>query len=300
MILNGWNVVNSAERSPSGYSPVNEFYYGDPKDGLFYGTMLKGPGVRSGPEFNGNIVGKGYSEQYVFLQQTPAFLALTSTASFTDAASLGINQRKRDPVVARALGPGVSNEQMMFWMKEFSEICLLDYIFSQQDRPGNIDYLWVWYYVDKQGQLQSERSDSEVGRSAMASIQVPEDIKGNAKLILIQKTQINDNDAGGRRYTNFTKKFGLLEKLHHLGPVTYRKLIHLANDFTAKGSSYNYLRDTFYLNSGYVDLIAQNTIQAAQILQNTCKAGTLRFDLDPETYLMTGKVEDAHVDCLNP
>ena len=39
---------------------------------------------------------------------------------------------------------------MMFWMTELSEICLLDYIFSQQDRPGNIDYRWVWYYLDRQ------------------------------------------------------------------------------------------------------------------------------------------------------
>jgi hypothetical protein len=234
------------------------------------------------------------------LQQTPSFLALSSNQDFADAANLGITQGKRDPVVARALGPGVSNEQMMFWMKELSEIYLLDYIFSQQDRPGNIDYLWVWYYVDKQGALESERSNSEVGRPAMASIQIPDDIKGSTKLILIQKTQINDNDAGGRRYTNFTRKFGLLEKIHHLSPVTYRQLIHLANDFTAKGPSYRYLHDTFYLNSGYVDLITQNTMQAAQILQGTCKAGTMKFDLNPETYLMTGKVENAKVNCTNP
>jgi hypothetical protein len=300
MILAGWNVVNSAERNPLGYSPVNEFYYGDPKNGLLYGTMLKGPGIRYGAEFNGNISGKGYSEQYVFLQQTPAFLALSSSKDFVDAANFGVSQSKTDPVVAKALGSSVSNEQMMFWMKELSEICLLDYIFGQQDRPGNIDYLWVWYYVDKQGELKSERSDSEASRSAVGSIQVPEDIKGHGKVVLIQKTQINDNDAGGRRYANFTKKFGVLEKLRHLNPVTYRQLIRLARDLTARGPFYNYLRDTFYLNSAYTDLIVQNTIQAAQMLQNTCKAGTLKFDLNPEAYLTTGKVEKVQIDCANP
>ena len=85
MNLAGWNVVVSAEKNPAGYLPQNEFYYADPKDGLFYGTMLKGPGVRYGPEFNGNISGKGYSQQYVFFQQTPAFLALSSPKPLADA-----------------------------------------------------------------------------------------------------------------------------------------------------------------------------------------------------------------------
>ena len=65
----GWNVVDLGRKESSGYIPTDEFYYGDPKDGLFYGTMLKGPGARYGAEFNGNIAGKGYTEQYTFLPE---------------------------------------------------------------------------------------------------------------------------------------------------------------------------------------------------------------------------------------
>lgn len=300
MILAGWNVVTSAEQNPTAYSPVNEFYYGDPKDHLIYGTMLKAQGTRYGPEFNGNISGKGYSQQYEFLQKTPAFLALASPENLVDAMNSGLNESRKDPIVARALGPNVSREQMMFWMTELSEICLLDYIFNQQDRPGNIDYRWVRYYVDQQGQLKSKRVDSKMGRAGIASIKMPDDLNGSTKVYLIQKTHINDNDAGGRRYTNFTKKFDLLEKLEHMKAITYRQLIHLSKDFQAKGPLYNYLRNTFYLNDDYTELIAQNTIQAANILQSACKGGKLRFDLDPERLLTTGKVEEIPVDCLNP
>jgi hypothetical protein len=296
----GWNVVNSAEKNPAGYVPVNEFYYGDPKDGLFYGTMLKGRGARYGAEFNGNISGKGYAAQYAFLQKTPAFIALASPKNLVDAMTLGIDLSKKDPVVAKALGPGVSNEQMMFWIEELSEILIMDYIFSQQDRPGNIDYIWVWYYVNGGGELKSTRVDSEVNRASMGSIQVPDDVKSSSKRYLIQKTQINDNDAGGRKYSNFTKKFGLLEKIRHLNAVTYRQLIHLAKDFEAKGPSYKYVRDTFYVFDSNADMIGQNAIQAAQILKSTCKAGTMEFDLNPEKYLGTQKVEGVQVDCENP
>jgi hypothetical protein len=300
MIAGGWNVVTSAEKNPSGYTPVNEFYYGDPKNGLLYGTFLKGPGARYGAEFNGNIAGKGYTEQYLFLQKTPAFLALSDPKGFSDAASAAVNASNADPVVARALSSGASSDQMMFWMQEMSEIALMDYIFGQQDRPGNIDYLWTWYSVNDKGEAKSIRVDSEVARPAMGSIAVPDEIKSNGKYYLIQKTQINDNDAAGRAYTNFTKKFGLLERLRHMNAVTYRQLIRLAKDYQAKGPLYNYLNDTFYMLPAYTNLIVQNSIQAGQIVQSACKAGTMRFDLDAEMYLTTQKVEDVHVDCENP
>lgn len=300
MNLAGWNVVKSAEENPSGYRPVNQFYYGDVTDGLLYGTMLKGHGERYGPEFNGNISGKGYSQQYLFFQKTPAFYSLMSPKKFLDAIALGITLSKKDPIVAKTLKSGVSAEQMMFWMQEMSEISMIDYIFNQQDRPGNIDYIWVWYYINDQGELKSKRDDSEVSRLKMESIQAPEEVKKNSRYVLIQKTQLNDNDAGGRKYTNFTKKFALLEKIRHLNGVTYRQLIRLANDYQVKGDLYNYLRDTFYLSSTYTDMIAQNTIQAAQILKGICKNGTMKFDLDPEAYLLTQKIEELQVDCENP
>jgi hypothetical protein len=50
----------------------------------------------------------------------------------------------------------------------------------------------------------------------------------------------------------------------------------------------------------YTNSIIQNSIQAAQIVQSACKAGTLRFDLNAETYLANQKVEEVHVDCDNP
>ncbi len=300
MIAAGWNVVNSAEKNPAGYVPVNEFYYSEPQNGLFYGVMLKNRGERYGAEFNGNISGKGYSEQYLFLQKTPAFIALASQTNFLDAGPLGIAESKRDPIVGRALGPSVSDEQMMFWMQELSEILILDYIFSQQDRPGNIDYVWDWYYVDGDGQLRSTRSDSTTSRVGMSSIKVPDDIKESTQRYLIQKTQLNDNDAGGRRYTNFTQKFGLLTKVRHLNAVTYRQFIRLAKEFASRGPFYKYVQDTFYISEANVNLIGQNATQAAQILQRTCEAGMMKFDLNPEEYLVKQKVEQVHVDCDNP
>jgi hypothetical protein len=300
MIAAGWNVVISAEKNPSGYVPEDEFYYGDFRDGVLYGTMLKGPGARSGAEFNGNIAGKGYTEQYRYIQKTPAFLALSNPKEFAAASAEGLASSKTDPVVARALGAGVSSEQMMFWMTELSDILLLDYIFNQQDRPGNVDYTWVWYYLDSGGRLKSARVDSEASRLAANSVGTPTEVKNSSKSMLIERIQINDNDAGGRKYTNFTKRFSLLEKLHHLNAVTYRQLIKLGNDFRVKGPLYRYLLDTFDLHDAYVVEIAQNVIQAGLILKKTCNDGSLRFDLEPESYVITAQAHSQNVDCEAP
>jgi len=204
-------------------------------------------------------------------------------------------------VVAKALGGSVSKEQMMFWMTERCEISILDYIFNQQDRPGNIDYIWQSYYVSEQGLVKTAPLKSRVSRPNMTSIRTSKTVKNSHKYYLIQKTQLNDNDSGGRRsYTNFTREFRLLEKIRHLNHTTYRQLIRMANDFRVKGPLYNYLRDTFDLSDNYTDMIAQNTMAAAEILKKSCDTRSIRFDLDPERYLMTGQSETVQVDCDNP
>ena len=74
----------------------------------------------------------------------------------------------------------------------------------------------------------------------------------------------------------------------------------LGKDFEAKGPFYSYLHDTFYISDANVELIRQNAIQAAQILQSSCKAGMMKFDLTPEAYLVKQHIEQAQVDCENP
>src|SRR5260370_8150049 len=110
-----------------------------------------------------------------------------------------------------------------------------------------------------------------------------------------EKRRLNDNEGGGRRDKDFTREFGLLEKLRHRKAATYRQLIRLAREFQVKGPLYDYLRVTFNLGDFYTSIIAQNTIQAAGILKATCRSAAMRFDLDPEAYLVTQKTSEVRV-----
>ena len=185
---------------------------------------------------------------------------------------------------------GVSPEQMVFWMKELTEITLLDYIFSQQDRIGNIDYLSFWYWVD----------GGEVRRTPATGNKVPEEIAAFHPINL-RRTQLNDNDAGGRvPYANFTKKTGMLDKIRHYSPDTYRRLMRLDHDLATQGQLYVYVRDTFGLSDDQFEQVVNNTRQAASILRKTCQEGKLRFDLDPEAFLVKGKADEQKIDCDKP
>ena len=64
---------------------------------------------------------------------------------------------------------------MIFWMKELTEIVLLDYIFNQQDRVGNIDYVWTWYYQkDGEYKTREEKAGKELPREKIHLIKTPE------------------------------------------------------------------------------------------------------------------------------
>ena len=142
--------------------------------------------------------------------------------------------------------------------------------------------------------------DGEIRRQPASGTQLPETL-AERHAIRIRRTQLNDNDAGGRvPYANYTKKTGMLEKLRHYNADTYRRLQRLAQDFEAGGELHAYVRDSFGLSDAQFGQVVKNTRLAAGILRESCHAGRLRFDLDPEAFLLTGKAQSPELDCDRP
>jgi hypothetical protein len=284
----GWKIMEEVEKNPARYSATDQLFTRDRKQ--IYGVLLHPHGDRYGPEVNGTRQsgwGEGQNRDF---QDTAPFRALRSTKPLQEAIDAGIHAAAANATLLQSMRHGIPPEQMVFWMKELTEITLLDYIFSQQDRIGNIDYLSYWYWVD----------NGEVKRLPSSSTQVPDEIAEHHP-IRLRRTQLNDNDAGGRiPYANFTKKTGMLEKIRHYNPDTYRQLMRLANDFATQGELFRYVRDTFGLSGRQLKQIVTNTGLAAGILRASCTAGKLRFDLDPAAYLATGKTKEQKVNCDSP
>ena len=103
-------------RNPSAYVPTDDLFTADRQQ--IYGVLLDDKGARYGVEINGPRKAAWGAPQSREFQTTPAFTALRRDATLTSA-------------IAGAPYPA---QQMVFWMRELSEIAVLDHIFSQQDR----------------------------------------------------------------------------------------------------------------------------------------------------------------------
>jgi hypothetical protein len=288
MVHAGWDALLGAERDPSSYSPADELFAPDRK--AIYGILILTSGDRYGSEINGTRESGWGAGQNLDFQNTAPFLALRHDGPLAEAIRDGLHEARMNPTLDRDLGADVSEVQMAHWMKELTEIVLLDFIFSQQDRVGNIDYKRVWTWVQ----------DGSV-RTAPATGSTPPSQAAGASPLLLKRTWINDNDAGGRTaYVDFAEKTQMLEKLRHFGADTYRKLLVLDADFSAGGPLYGYFRDSFGLTQSQLALMVRHTAHSASILREACRAGHLRFDLDPEGLLIRGQAVEEKASCESP
>lgn len=295
----GWNHLKNAEKNPSAYIAKKDLLTDDMQQ--IYGSLVKDKGERYGVEINGTRTSPGLNGQHNDMQKTPAFLALKSTEPMPAAIEDGIKKALKDPAMAKAFGSTKpSDTQVVLWMREMSEMAILDYIMSQQDRVGNIDYRWYWAYQNAEGKVETLKVDSELSLSKKASIKVPSEI-ASMNPVLVQKTMIGDNDAGGMvPYRNLTKETQLLESLRHLHPETYRRLYKLAVDFEQQGPNYQALANNFALRADSFKQTIANTKLAASILLKSCEEGKLRFDLVSYKAAYQKRFSEATLSCRNP
>jgi hypothetical protein len=282
-----WLVLQAAEQDPSSYRPAQELFT---PDGLLYGAMLHPSGRRYSEEMNGTRESGWGDGQNRDFQLTAPFRALRAEGPLADAIRSGVRAAMRDSKLAKASGGDVAPEQMAFWMSDLVDITLLDFILSQQDRIGNIDYVPFWYWRED-GRLMS--------RPASGSTP-PADIAGRDPAY-IKRTELGDNDAGVRTsYANFAKRTGMLENLRHYRASAYEQLMRLDHDLQAEGPLHEYIRNTFGLSDREFAQLAANASAAAASLRDACNAGQLSFDVEPEEFLLTGTVVPRSVDCDAP
>ncbi len=83
-------------------------------------------------------------------------------------------------------------------------------------------------------------------------------------------------------------------------PDSYRRLIALADDLRAQGPLHDQLRSSYGFSATEFAHFVANTVDAAETLRASCKAGRLRFDLDADAFLREGRVDAVEVDCDRP
>lgn len=92
----------------------------------------------------------------------------------------------------------------------------------------------------------------------------------------------------------------MLAAVRHVPPQTYRRLIALADDLQAQGPLAGHLRSSYGFSAAEFSHFAANARDAADTLRASCKAGRLRFDLDPDAFLRDGRSDAVKLDCDRP
>ena len=276
MLATVWKFVDQLE-SGEGSAGARQAALTDENRQVF-GVLLDNKGDRYGPEINGTRESGWGSGQNHDFQLTAPFIALRTPGTLEEAAREGVHQARGNPRMAKALPADVSSAQVVFWMRDVLEIVLLDYLLGQQDRIGNIDYDWRWYWVED-GRLESKSAHGH---------EAPENIRAFEPLRL-KRSAINDNDAGVRSgYANFARKTGMLDDLRHFHPGLYQRLGRLASDLAASGETYAWLTGPAGLSAREADAITQRAVEAFEKLSADCKAGQLALDLDPAAFIGAG------------
>ena len=278
MLHEGWLELDRAMAAPEQYSHQRELFV----DGgnRLWGVLLLAGGRRYGPEVNGTRAsgwGEGQNRDF---QRTAPFIALRTDAPLADAVAQGIEASRQDDGIAQAMPADISHSQVAWWMHEITELVLLDYILGQQDRIGNVDYLWRWAWQE-QGELRTSAAAPPAG--------------GAQKL---RVTVLNDNDAGVRSgYANYARSTGMLEGWRHMDAGLYQRLQRLAADFRQSGPVASAVRANYRLSSREAQHIVERGLEAAAYLRKRCEAGLLRFDLGVSDVLNPGTAHSAKTSC---
>ncbi len=201
------------------------------------------------------------------------FLGKSEVQAVFDSNSVG-------NIVNRDLASAAPKIQQMI---DISDLVLLDHIFQQQDRFGNIHFLEYFYSTDAQGKLSRTRLKRNDDGSVKTAKPAP-----NA--VVVKRMLLKDNDCGNRVGDPRAFTSSDVSDLRHMRLRTYKGIRYLAQTWDTQGS--NFFKREALANSedtfGDTALgggLGKRIKSAAATLEANCKSGKLLLDLSIEDHL---------------
>jgi hypothetical protein len=151
-------------------------------------------------------------------------------------------------------------------------VIVLDTLMNQQDRFGNIHYLETFYYRD----TTDLNSDGTPKLKSSKTLTAAEAAKVSA--VKVKQMLLKDNDCGVDKQ-NIAMEAGLLNRVAHVDPITYRGILHLDAIADSTETKTFFLQELIFTPNDYAN-VRKNLNDLAVTLHRNCTQGRLRLDLD--------------------
>ena len=148
--------------------------------------------------------------------------------------------------------------QQVVQIKDLSDMVLMDFIMSQADRfSGNMHSQKIYVWIDN-GVLKHKARKSDSAKAAEPAQQIP------PEAVLINRMILKDNDAG-LISGNSAKSYHLLEKVSHMDPKTYNRLLDLQKELQKPEIVQWYQTELLFTQADF-NTVKNNVDQAVGIL----------------------------------
>jgi hypothetical protein len=196
-------------------------------------------------------------QQYPHLGQLAGAGAFAASSEFAKVANPHpLNLNYKDPT--GKLNQGAV--QQIVQIKDLSDMILMDFIMSQADRfSGNMHSEKVYIWIEN-GALKEEAKKSNPAKAAEQLQKIPTDA------VVVDRMIMKDNDAG-LISGNSAKTSHLLDKVSHMDPKTYDRLLDLQKELQKPEVAQWYQTELLFTPSDF-KTVKDNVDQAVGILSS--------------------------------
>ncbi len=164
------------------------------------------------------------------------------------------------------------NVQTMRQLKDAADLIVIDTLMNQQDRFGNIHYLETYYYLDRNDK------NADGSPKLKSSKKLTPDEVTQLGAVQVKTMLLKDNDCGVTK-TNVAKQAGLANRIAHIDPVTYQRLLQLDSIADAPDTKAYFQQELVFTANDYASFRA-NLKDLSSKLHQACSQGKLKLDLD--------------------
>jgi hypothetical protein len=251
---------------------------------VLYYRHKKGDGVVGGAFFE-NARGEQYYDPFTYINKR-AEQRISYVQQFRSRPYYKVVASKRAVADQLTFDPGKPKEfdrtlQALATAQDFTHMMILDHLFNQRDRSGNINSRVRYHYLDGDHLRWKKEPKSDDER---------------AKMVGLDRLLLKDNDDGLR-----WDRFGLLnatliiDEIRHVDTITYARLQWLAglmSDPTTNDKVKAYFIDDVHVSEKSYDDIRARVIDLAARFERKHAAGELMVDLDLEPALAQRPLAD--------